>query len=669
MALGAGRIAGASEQLPGSDDTFLMFVGEDIEVLTIASRREESASRAPAVAGVVTRKEFIESGRDTLSKVLETVPGFFMAEREWGTKPYLRGTPDSTLFLYDTVPLTSDFTKSLNSLDHDLSLAPVKRIEIIRGPGSVLWGPDAFAGIVNVVPLTGKDFAGVETGVLYGAPGDEAGFYTNLGCDGGLWDGFLSISGRRGDEDDTTFDVIRFWGDGRFPVRPSQRYGEDQPGTARYLEASGNASIGDLIVISGRVADSHNPYAMKSMEKNLSWGESLDDPMNYVKLESKLDIDRKSLLRATLLQTWLNAETRVIDREYASRESTSFAELTYDRAVGSGKNQFTGGLSYREKRIKDAIIWEGYLPKFLDPDNRFLLPVITQEDYATRLWSVFGQYSHRIGSADVWLGLRYDDHDAYKDHISYNTGASWPLSDEWIFKLIVGNAYRTPFAKQLLEGDDVDLERITSVNLQAAWEPLKQVNAKIGGFFNRIDNHIMEDTYAGLSQPNHQDIYGVELEGRLSPHATLDIYANLTLMNNAGPEETFSYVQIQFPDPDTFMDLNYPYDIGAKTLFNLTGAWRPNEKFTAYVRAGYASERDLVYLDETDPDNPAFRSFSASGFWTLDLNGTIHDVGYPGLDLELAVDNVANTRYETPGTYGLMEGPPASARITLRKTW
>ena len=93
LALWMGRDAAASELSPGMDDTILMFVGENLEVLTIASRREESAARAPAVARVITRKDFRESGRDTLSKVLETVPGFYMAEREWGTKPYLRGIP------------------------------------------------------------------------------------------------------------------------------------------------------------------------------------------------------------------------------------------------------------------------------------------------------------------------------------------------------------------------------------------------------------------------------------------------------------------------------------------------------------------------------------------------------------------------------------------------
>ncbi|MBW2204135.1 MAG: TonB-dependent receptor plug domain-containing protein [Deltaproteobacteria bacterium] len=149
------------------NDTVLMFVGEDLEVLSIASRREEGAWQAPAVAEVITRKDLWEQGVRTLSQALEMTPGFYMAQKEWGSESYLRGIPNSTLLLYDTVvPMGSNATKSLQPLDYELSLAPVKRIEIVRGPGSVLWGPDAFAGIVNVVPLTGKDLDGVETGIL-----------------------------------------------------------------------------------------------------------------------------------------------------------------------------------------------------------------------------------------------------------------------------------------------------------------------------------------------------------------------------------------------------------------------------------------------------------------------------------------------------------------------
>jgi outer membrane receptor for ferrienterochelin and colicin len=102
------------------NDTLLMFVGEDLEVLSIASRRQESAWQAPAVAHVITREEMKDRGIRTLSHALEMEPGFYMAKKEWGTQPYLRGIPDSVLLLYDTVPTGSD--QQVPSLDHELSL-------------------------------------------------------------------------------------------------------------------------------------------------------------------------------------------------------------------------------------------------------------------------------------------------------------------------------------------------------------------------------------------------------------------------------------------------------------------------------------------------------------------------------------------------------------------
>jgi hypothetical protein len=188
------------------------------------------------------------------------IPGFYMAQKEWGTQPYLRGIPDSVLFLYDTVPLGSDISKSLHPLDHELSLASVKRIEIIRGPGSVLWGPDAFAGIVNVVPMTGKDLDGVETGIWYGSPGDQEAFYVNMGHDAGLWDAFLSVSGREGEEDDTVSNLVRFWGDGETPVALEDRFGEEKPGRSHYLETSGRFSFRDWFTVSGLLSDYKRPY-------------------------------------------------------------------------------------------------------------------------------------------------------------------------------------------------------------------------------------------------------------------------------------------------------------------------------------------------------------------------------------------------------------------------
>ena len=164
--------------------------------------------------------------------------------------------------------------------------------------------------------------------------------------------------------------------------------------------------------------------------------------------------------------------------------------------------------------------------------------------------------------------MRNDAHDEYSNHLSYNVGAVWSPEPQWMMKLLYGVAYRTPFARQLLEEGKPDTEEIETLNLQVAWKPSPQAALSVCGFVSRIEKHIMEDPYAGLSLPNRQNIKGVEIEGRFSPVKSLDLSANLTLLDNDGPNETYHWNDFSFVRPDGtvvkhYTDLTYPYDRGA----------------------------------------------------------------------------------------------------------
>ncbi len=651
-----------SELTAAQQDTMLMFVGEDMEALSIASRREESVWEAPAVANVITRKELWDRGVQTLGQGLDMLPGFYMAQKEWGTQPYLRGIPESVLFLYGAVPLNSDISKSMHPLDHDLSLAPVKQVEVIRGPGSVLWGPDAFAGIVNVVPLTGKDLDGVETGVLYEAPGDQGAVYANMGRDGGDWDGFLSVSARGGEEDDTTCNVVRFWGDDKAVSPLSARLGDEKPGRSRYLDLSGNFSFRDWFTFSGLVSDNRKPYAISGhTPEDLTWREERDTTYGHVKLDAERAIDRASGLRFMGYYSWYSPSYEIIDRTFKQKERTLYGELLYDRSFMSGQGFLTAGISYRKKQVRDALVWLGYFPDYVAQKYTDFLPRMAQESYDDGLWSALGQYTHKIGSVDLWLGLRYDRHDEYKTHLSYNAGVGWSPLREWMFKLQYGTAYRTPFASQLLKEDEPELENIKTLSAQASWKPSRMGSVSACLFFSRLNNHRMEDPYAGLSLPNRQDIKGIELEGRFAPFKTLEFSGNLTLMDNSGPDETYRYVKYWTPEPE-YETRNFPYDSGPRSLLNLMGTWRPLERLTTFLRLRYFSSRQLIY-----PRADTFRTYD--NVWLLDMSATVKDVLVPGLDVQFSIENLLNNHYQDPGTYSTIEGEPITAQIVLRKRW
>ena len=259
------------------------------------------------------------------------------------------------------------------------------------------------------------------------------------------------------------------------------------------------------------------------------------------------------------------------------------------------------------------------------------------------------------------VGLRNDNHDQYKDALSYNAGIVWNPRSEWVCKLLYGTAYRTPYAKQLVDGQEPELEEIETLNLQVSWKPTEKANLTVGGFTSQIENHLMEDPYAGLSEPNHQKIYGVELMGNVFPMKQLNFSANLTLLNNSGPDETYNYIKYWDPQPH-YEQLNFPFNTGPKRLFNLMGTWRPIDNVTLFARLGYHSSTQLIY--------PRADSFtSISGAWLLDMAATFNNIVIPGLDLQITIKNLTNNHYEIPGTYSSIEGEPISVAAVLRKRW
>ena len=661
--------AGASDPEAGKEnDTLLMFVGEKMDVLTLATKREQGAWQAPAVAQVITREQLRAKGISTLSQALALVPGFYMAGREGGSLPYLRGIPNSVLFLYDAVPLGSEQTKSLHALDNEISLESIKRIEIIRGPGSVLWGPDAFAGVVNIVPLDGKDVNGGEIGLTAGDPGHAAGAYLHAGGVAGAWDGIFSVSARKGQEDDTSANIVRFWGDGTTAVAPADRWGIEEPDDAQYLELTGRAAYRDKLFLSGRLSDYRRPFTLTDQDNGVSWGETTEATSGFLKVEARQAIDMASAVRLSGSYSWLAPTHSIIDDDFDQEERRVFAEMTYDYAPVTGRNLLTAGLSYRDTRITDAPVWDGFLPEYLGPENENLLPLLEQVSYDNRVVSAFAQYSHKFGEIEIMGGIRHDAHEAYEDATSYNVAAVWNPSSQWVLKLLHGTAFRTPYARQLRDEEDtIEPEQIRNFSAQLSWKPLAAVDLSVCLFNNRIDYHVMEDPYAGLSEANEQDIDGLEAQVRLIPWETVELSANLTLLDNQGPDETYWYNDYTYIDDEgnvvkNYVELTYPYDPGAKRLFNLTGLWRPSDRLTAGMTLRYIGKRDFIYpIDET--------MTTCDDVWLLDMNATVHRFFHPGVDLTVGVRNLLDEEYETPGTYSVIEGDPLTVWAVVRWKW
>jgi len=650
-----------------ASDTMLLFVGEDLEVLSIASRKEEAAWSAPAIAKVITRTDMADSGALTIAQAIDDVAGFHVEETSKGSIPYLRGIPDSALFLFDTVPMGSGAEKSNHLIDYETSLASIKRIEIIRGAGSVLWGPDAFAGVVNAVPLTGKDFSGVETGITLSSLDQGSQAYLKYGKDNGTWASFFCISARHAAEDDTAINVLEFWNDGTAPSPLDERFGKSTPDDSHYLDLYYNATFSDWLVFSAKLADSKKAFSTTDWEKQYIWEEQKAYSSKLFKLEASKDINMDAGIRFTGYYSDVTLEETIIDQQFDQREYSVFGELIYEQALFSSAALLTIGASYKEDHFDDILLWDSFYPGYLVPENLYFLPEFSQKDYENSLYSVFSQYRHKVKDLEFWAGFRSDNHDAYEDAVSFSTGAAWSFSPELIFKTIYGSGYRTPFAKQLDENTGNRLEQIKNINLQVQYRPDKNTLFSLTAFRNDIDDHVVGDRYegAGVSLPNSQTIDGIELEWKFKAADTLSFTGNATFLDNDGPAEIFLFNDYTYFDDDGnelkhYQSLSHTYDTGSDILFDLSATWQITDNIRFITQVEYFSDRELYYSVGNE-------TLNYPGAWLCNLRLRVKEFKSCGIDL--FVNNVFNKKYETFDAAQGYSSESLSAGITIRYKW
>jgi outer membrane receptor protein involved in Fe transport len=131
--------------------------------ITVASRKAMALRNSPGIITLITREEILDSGARDLMDVLGRVPGFYPGFDVTGVVGVgVRGAwayEGKLLFLLDGMELNESLYGNLPLLGH-FPLATIKRIEIIRGPGSVVYGGFAELAVVNIITLDGADLQG-----------------------------------------------------------------------------------------------------------------------------------------------------------------------------------------------------------------------------------------------------------------------------------------------------------------------------------------------------------------------------------------------------------------------------------------------------------------------------------------------------------------------------
>ncbi len=610
-----------------TDSTLLMFVGEDLSVLSIASKREERVQEAPALANVVTETEIRKYGFDTLGEALSTTPGFYVGHQDRRSRAYLRGVRDSTLFLYDGIPFSNDSSNKSVPLDRELFTSWIKRIEIVRGPGSVLWGPDAFSGVVNVVPLKGKDLNGAEVGVYGGNPGRYGG-YAQWGQVINGWDAFISVNGS---ESDNFRD--------RYRTRSSDSENPVIEGSVendKAVEVVASCSYRNLLRISGRFSHFKDYLTLKTQSGRVEPGER-SEPFSMVKIDLKQELWGGDLRMHSFFNHF-DLDNKEGTDELKQENDTYHLELLYDRSFWRD-GLLTFGTSYRSNSATERFV----------SNDPFLGETKVDLKYDSDLYSVFSQLRQRLGDFDVWFGARFDSHSEYDDTFSFRAGSTWLADNDFILKLLLGTAFRTPANIQAKQSGNLDTEQVMAVELSADWNVTTDLHVRATVFHHQLRDLIQQNSEGLVSNRDSEHITGTELEATYNPTSSLELFANGTFMDSSDDP-----IQLEGLREDR-------YDPGPSSMANLGAHWNFYKNFNASLRFRFLGEREVARIVLETAERPKADAV-VLGF----LNVYAEDLFTDGLTAGIKIDNLWDADYKEPGNFDLIQGDPLTWRFYLQ---
>ncbi len=166
------------------DDTLEDFYGDE-DFVSIATGNKVLISKAPSVATVITAEQIQRMGALTVAEALENVPGlhvypspFNRLNNSFSIRGIHTDQNPQILFLINGLPIREEYTGA-RPQTFKMPIHSVARIEVIRGPGSAVYGADAYSGVINVITHELTQLSGAHYGASYGSFNSSNAWYQN----------------------------------------------------------------------------------------------------------------------------------------------------------------------------------------------------------------------------------------------------------------------------------------------------------------------------------------------------------------------------------------------------------------------------------------------------------------------------------------------------------
>jgi len=470
-----------------------------IEVSTVlgASRYEQKITDAPASISIITSEDIKRYGYRTMADVLNSVRGFYVTyDRNYnylGTAGFLRQGDYNTRMLllidghrmnnniYDTAAIGNEFI-----LDLDL----VDRIEVIRGPGSSLYGSNAFFGVINVITRGASHIDGLEVS------GQTGSFDTNKGNAsfghkfGNGLEMVLSATGSMSRGHNLYYKEFNSpqtnfgWSDGNDFENYSSFFTNFRFSGLSLQAAYGTRTKG---IPTGAWSTVFNDDRTKS-----------SDAQGYIDVKYHKRFEKNHDLDVRLFYDYYRYDGKYI---------LNYPPVTMNRDMALGKwwgteVVYTGRIAQRHTVIAGLEYRDNFVQQQRNLDDS---PYAKYLDDDRASYSIGGYAQGEFLLSDKVLlnaGARYDHYKDFSGRLDPRVAVIYTPFDGTAIKLIYGEAYRIPNAYELYYSDGnvsqkanpgLDPETIRTYELVLE-QYVKGFRVSLSGFYYDVHNLISQQT-------------------------------------------------------------------------------------------------------------------------------------------------------------------------------
>jgi outer membrane receptor for ferrienterochelin and colicin len=451
---------------------------EDLMNITIttASKSAESLKDAAAVVSVISAKDIERYGAKSLSEVLDRATNIYFTSGYTyrNNMVSIRGNVTAiantnVLVLVDGRPFRESLDNGMNSAIYSsFPLNRVERIEIIRGPGSVLYGTCALTGIINIITKKVSETVPVSASISYGtfntkqAQASVAKSIGKLQVAGGI--NYLDSDGW----DFTAYGEpeIILNPDGSSGLRPAQ-----QNTIKMYEESLGgnlNLSYGNLKLLTNYMHTTQANMGAFPMWLNGTAGsdEALDfnttvnrflADIGYEKQFAKnwrttFNVTYNSMYREKMFPHLKNLGEDARSNDYLAELTNYIKPLPNMNLIIGGLTNTQTGKAYTSNKIANAESPLGY--DVINPFDKTIAnpsPYQTVKSYNQTWWSIYAQGDYTIGKfVKLIAGAQANKVTGNDLYIAPRIGSIFYTSASTGIKVLYGKAFRSPTQNERL---------------------------------------------------------------------------------------------------------------------------------------------------------------------------------------------------------------------------